>query len=54
MARVVLRESKQRVVVVGGGFAGLCCAYELMAAGHEVTVLEASSRVGSEKRSSRN
>ncbi len=46
MARVVLRESKQRVVVVGGGFAGLCCAYELMAAGHEVTVLEASSRVG--------
>jgi D-amino-acid dehydrogenase len=29
-----------RVVVVGGGVVGLCCAYELMRAGAEVTVVE--------------
>ncbi len=39
------RESK-RVVVVGAGFAGLACAYELKAAGYDVTVVEARSRVG--------
>lgn len=36
-----------KMVVVGGaGLAGLCCAYELMKMGHEVTVLEASGRHG--------
>jgi len=35
-----------QVVVVGGGVAGLCCAYYLRKHGHEVTVLE-SNRVGS-------
>lgn len=35
-----------RVIVVGGGFAGLACAYELRSAGVEVTVLEARNRVG--------
>jgi len=34
------------VLVVGGGIGGLCCAYELMERGHEVTLLEASRRTG--------
>jgi len=32
--------------VAGAGISGLCCAYELMRAGHEVVVLEASGRHG--------
>jgi monoamine oxidase len=36
----------KRVVVVGGGFAGLACAYELKMAGHDVTLIEATNRVG--------
>jgi monoamine oxidase len=41
-------ESKKtkRVIIVGGGIGGLCCAYELMERGHEVTLLEASRRTG--------
>ena len=35
-----------RVVVIGGGFAGLAAAYELSAARADVTVLEARNRVG--------
>lgn len=38
--------SAKKVVVVGGGFAGLACAYELHAAGHDVTVVEATGKVG--------
>ncbi|CAG0992510.1 monoamine oxidase [Phycisphaerales bacterium] len=36
----------KRVVVVGAGFAGLCCAHELKSAGYDVTVVEARGRVG--------
>ena len=36
----------RRVIVIGGGFSGLACAYELKSAGYKVTVLEARNRVG--------
>ncbi len=36
----------KKVIIAGGGIAGLCCAYELTKRGHEVTVLEASGRTG--------
>ncbi len=36
----------KRVVVIGAGLAGLCAAYELDQAGHDVTVLEARLRPG--------
>src|SRR4051794_22881184 len=35
-----------RVIVIGGGLAGLSCAYELSLQGVHVTVLEARSRLG--------
>ena len=35
-----------KVIVAGGGIGGLCCAYELMARGHEVVLFEASGRTG--------
>jgi monoamine oxidase len=35
-----------RVVVVGAGFGGLSCALELLAAGYDVTVVEARNRPG--------
>ncbi len=34
-----------RVAVIGAGFSGLACAYELMMAGYDVTVIEARDRV---------
>ena len=37
---------ERSVIVVGAGFAGLACAYELMAAGYTVQVVEARNRVG--------
>jgi monoamine oxidase len=37
---------KKKIIVAGAGISGLCCAYELMKAGHDVTVLEASGRHG--------
>jgi monoamine oxidase len=39
-------EAKRRVVVVGGGLAGLSCAYELRKLGFEVVVLEGQGRAG--------
>jgi monoamine oxidase len=36
----------KKVIVAGAGIGGLCCGYELMKRGHEVTVLEASGRAG--------
>jgi len=36
----------QRVIVIGGGLAGLCTAYELQALGHSASVLEAQMRPG--------
>lgn len=42
-----------RVVVVGGGLAGLSAALELVEVGHDVTVLEASHRAGGRVRTLR-
>lgn len=39
-------ERSQRVIVVGGGLAGLAAAHELVRAGHDVTVVEAQKRPG--------
>ena len=38
--------ASKKVIVAGAGISGLCCAYELMKAGHNVTVFEASGRYG--------
>jgi monoamine oxidase len=38
--------NNRKVIVIGGGLAGLSCAYELTQQGIEVTVLEARSRLG--------
>ena len=39
--------SGRRVVVVGAGFSGLACAFELRRMGYDVTVVEARRRLGS-------
>lgn len=36
----------KRIVVVGGGPAGLACAHQLNKAGHSVTVFERNDRIG--------
>ena len=43
----------KKVIIGGGGIAGLCCAYELMKKGHQVTVLEAAARAGGHVRTVR-
>jgi monoamine oxidase len=40
------RGTRKRVVIVGGGIAGLVAAFELVRQGHEPIVLEAQNRVG--------
>jgi len=40
------RRVGKRIIVVGGGFAGLACAHELHHAGYDVNVFEARRRVG--------
>ena len=54
LARAPLRAAQpQRVAVVGAGIAGLVAAYELMRAGHTVSVFEASARAGGRVRTRR-
>ena len=36
----------KKVVIAGAGIGGLCCGYELMKRGHDVTLLEAAGRTG--------
>lgn len=43
----------KKVLVAGAGLAGLCAAYELMQAGHQVTVLEARNHAGGRVRTLR-
>ncbi len=38
--------SRKQVGIIGGGIAGLTSAYELSQLGHDVTILEASDRLG--------
>jgi monoamine oxidase len=45
-AGALARLATRRIVVVGAGFAGLACAFELKATGYHVTVVEARGRVG--------
>jgi len=45
-AKIPSAQAAKKVIVIGAGLAGLSAAYELLQAGHEVTVLEARTRPG--------
>lgn len=45
-ARATRGSAGKRVVVLGAGLSGLACAHELLAAGYDVSVVEARSRIG--------
>jgi monoamine oxidase len=53
LQRFTRRGPSERVIVLGGGLAGLCTAYELQNLGHTVTVLEARMRPGGRVRTIR-
>ncbi len=40
------KPAKKKIIVAGAGITGLCCGYELMKSGHDVTILEAAGRHG--------
>jgi monoamine oxidase len=40
------KTSPKKIIVAGAGISGLCCAHELVKAGHDVVVLEGSGRHG--------
>src|SRR5580765_8041158 len=44
--KVSAAAAPKKVMIIGGGLAGLSAAYELSQAGHDVTVLEARARPG--------
>jgi monoamine oxidase len=46
VTRLERRGVAQRILVVGGGLAGLCSAYELSHQGHDVLLFEAQTRPG--------
>src|SRR5262249_21387081 len=53
LQRLERRGPSRRILVIGGGLAGLCSAYELQNLGHAVTVLEAQTRPGGRVRTLR-
>jgi monoamine oxidase len=53
LPRLQGRGPAQRVIVLGGGLAGLCAAYELQNLGHTATVLEGQTRAGGRVRTLR-
>jgi monoamine oxidase len=44
--KLTRKGAARKVVIIGAGLAGLSAGYELMQAGHEVTILEARARPG--------